>query len=362
MALNRFNRINFSAEAQKDLIPAWKDYVTHYRKENFSTKKTFDTSKSLAEKEALVNKEAFAEISKLVNISSDLIGDAQMCTNPTYRWGFFAVVNKLVDVVLPDIVKEDFMEIAEVTTVGRGNSARLITKPSDLFEVSVNGNSRRHVNAQRQFTGEKILTPVNHTVTTQVDLYRVMIGEESLADYAMKVILSIEAEMALDILFAMQTSYATRTANFKEASFSPTAFKTLATRVTAANGGAKAVAMGTELALMGILPTDNYLKLGLGETYNTIGFLPVFLNTPLIAIAQKIDWASADYDFAVDDDYIYFVSPGLQKLVQIVIDDEGLYIEDGAFDNANLVQNASFHKGWATALISGAKHGVMKVK
>ena len=35
-----FNKINFSAEAEKDLIPAWKDYVNHYRKENFSTKKT----------------------------------------------------------------------------------------------------------------------------------------------------------------------------------------------------------------------------------------------------------------------------------------------------------------------------------
>ena len=27
-----FNKINFSAEAEKDLIPAWKDYVNHYRK------------------------------------------------------------------------------------------------------------------------------------------------------------------------------------------------------------------------------------------------------------------------------------------------------------------------------------------
>ena len=31
-----FNKINFSAEAEKDLIPAWKDYVNHYRKVFFS--------------------------------------------------------------------------------------------------------------------------------------------------------------------------------------------------------------------------------------------------------------------------------------------------------------------------------------
>lgn len=356
-----FNKINFSAEAEKDLIPAWKDYVNHYRKENFSTKKIVSGSKTLEEKEALVNKIALSEIAKFANMDSSFVGKAQMSTNPMYRWAFFAVVNKLVDIVAPDVVAEDFYAFADVSTVGKGNSGKFTLKSSDLFEVSVNGNSRRHVNAQRQFTGEKTLTPVNHTITTQVDLYRVMAGEDSLAEYAMKVILSIEAEIALDIAFAMQESFNTRTANFKETGFTPSAFKGLATRVSAANGGRKAVAVGTEIGLMDVMPTDDYLKLGLGETYNSIGYLPVFLNTPLLALAQKIDWSSADYDFAISDKYIYFVSPGVQKLIQVVFEDEGLYIADDVFSNGNLIQNASMHKGWVTGLITNSKHGVMKL-
>jgi hypothetical protein len=356
-----FNKINFSAEAEKDLIPAWKDYVNHYRKENFSTKKTVSGSKSLAEKEALVNKIALSEVSKFANIDTSFIGQAQMSTNPMYRWAFFAVVNKMVDIIIPDVVAEDFYAFANVSTVGKGNSGKFTVKSADLFEVSINGNSRRHVNAQRQFTGEKTLTPVNHTITTQVDLYRVMAKEESLADYAMKVILSIEAEIALDIAYAMQNSFETRTANFKESGFTPASFKTIATRVAAANGGRKAVAVGTEIALMDVMPTDDYLKLGLGETYNSIGYLPVFLNTPLIALAQKIDWASADYDFAISDKFIYFVSPGVQKLVQVVFEDEGLYIVDDVFANGNLIQNASMHKSWITGIVSAGKHGVMKL-
>ena len=356
-----FNKINFSADAEKDLVPAWKDYVNHYRKENFSTKKTVNGTKTLAEKEALVNKMAFTEIAKFANIDTSFVGQEQMSTNPMYRWAFFAVVNKLVDIVTPDVVAEDFYAFANVSTIGKGNSGKFKLKSSDLFEVSVTGNSRRHVNAQRQFTGEKTLTPVNHTITTQVDLYRVMAGEESLAEYAMKVILSIEAEIALDIAFAMQESFDTRTANFKESGFTPVAFKTLAARVSAANGGKKAVAVGTEIGLMDIMPTDDYMKLGLGETYNSIGHLPVFLNTPLIALSQKIDWASADYDFAINDKFIYFVSPGAQKLIQVVFEDGGLYIADDVFANGNLVQNASMHKSWATGLITNGKHGVMKL-
>lgn len=106
MGLNKFNLVTFSAEAEKDLIPAWKDYVNHYRKENFSTRKPVDTRVSLKEKEELVNKAAMAEIAKFSNIDSTLVGKKQMCTNPQYRWGFFAIVNKLVDVVLPDILTE----------------------------------------------------------------------------------------------------------------------------------------------------------------------------------------------------------------------------------------------------------------
>lgn len=356
-----FNKITFSATAEKDLIPAWKDYVNHYRKENFSTKKTVSGTKTLEEKESLVNKMAFSEIAKFANMDTSFIGQAQMSTNPMYRWAFFAVVNKLVDIVIPDVVAEDFYMFADVSVVGKGNSGKFTIKSSDLFQVSVNASSRRHVLADRQFTGEKTLTPVNHTVTTQVDLYRVMAGDESLASYAMKVILSIEAEIALDIAFAMQESFETRTTNFKEKGFTPTAFKTLAARVSAANGGRKAIAVGTEIGLGEIMPTDDYLKLGLGETYNSIGYLPVFLNTPLLAVAQKIDWASADYDFAINDKFIYFVSPGTQKLIQIVFEDEGLYIADDVFANGNLIQNASMHKGWVVGMITNSKHGVMQL-
>ena len=356
-----FNKINFSAETEKDLIPAWKDYVNHYRKENFSTKKTVSGAKSLEQKEEIVNKMAFAEIAKFSNLDTSFIGQTQMSTNPMYRWAFFAVVNKLVDIVLPDVVAEDFYDFANVSVVGKGNSGKFTVKSSDLFEVSVNGNSNRHVNASRQFTGEKTLTPVNHTITTQVDLYRVMAGEESLAEYAMKVILSIEAEISIDIAYAMQESFDSRTANFKETGFTAASFKTLATRVSAANGGRKAVAVGTEIGLMNVLPTDDYLKLGLGESYNSVGYLPVFLNTPLIALSQKIDPASADYDFAISDKYIYFVSPGVQKLIQVVFEDEGLYIPDEVFSNGNLIQNASMHKGWVTGLVTNAHHGVMKL-
>lgn len=355
-----FKTVTFSQDGEKNLIPAWKDYVNNYRAVNFSVNKSYDTSKTLDEKEVLVNAAIDREIANLMKVDCSFVDKEAYATNPTYQWAKFAVINKLVDMIIPDIVKEDYMQVANTQTIGYGDSAVFDIKSGDLFTVVENGNSRRHVEAQRQFTGQKALVPTNHTVTTEVDLYRVLAGKENHAEYAMKVVLSIESEIAIDIMAAVKDSFSVLTANFKENAYSETAFKKLAARVGAANGGTKAVAIGTELGLGTIMPTNDYLKMGLGETYSKIGYLPVFKNVPLIALAQKIDWSSADYDFALDDSYIYMISPQTQKLVQVVFEGGSLAIADGQFANSNLTQKVSLHKRWVVGLITNSKYGIMK--
>lgn len=358
--MNNRQTITFSQESEKNLIPAWKDYVNNYRAVNFSTKKSFDTSKTLEEKELLVNAAIDQEIGRLTNLDCSFVNKESYVTNPQYQWATFAVINKLVDMVIPDIVTEDFMNVANVTNIGYGDSAEFTIKSGDLFTVVKNGNSRRHVEAQKQYTGTKVLVPTNHTITTEVDLYRVLAGKESQAEYAMKVALSIESELAIDIMSIVKNSYDTLTTNFKEAGYTETAFKKLATRVSAANGGARTIALGTELGLGTIMPSSDYLKMGLGETYSKVGYLPIFKNVPLVALAQKIDWDSADYDFALDDTYIYMISPQTQKLVQVVFEGGSLAIADSTFGTANLTQKVSLHKRWTVGMITNAKYGIMK--
>lgn len=359
-----FNRLVFSDSVKADLIPAWKDYVNHYRKEVFGkTNLIVNSGKDLKTKEALVNKLALSVVDGLANIpQSEFFSEENRVNHPNYIHAFFSVVNTLVDTIIPDVIASDFYMFADVVTVNRNESVKFTLKSNDLFEVHAVGNSRRHVNAQRQFTGETTLTPSNHAVTTQVDLYRVLAGEESLAEYAMKVVMSIEAEIAMDIVYAMQESFNTRTANFKATGFDAKGFQKLAARVTAANGGKKAIGLGTELALTDILPESDALKMGLGEAYNAVGYLPIFKGTPLMAVNQHIDWTSADYDFSISDQYIYLVSPGLQKLVKVVLGGEGLHIVDPEFARGNLVQNATIQKAWATGIITNSKFGVIKVQ
>lgn len=353
--------LTFSADAEKNLIPAWKDYVTNYRALNFSTKKQYNQAKTLEEKEMIVNAAITKEVDKLAGVDTSLVNKAAYATNPTYLWANNAVINKLVDMVIPDILTEDFLNVAEVVQIGYGDSAEFDIKSSDLFYVSKTGNSRRHVEAQRQYTGHVSVPVSNHVITTETDMYRVLAGKESPAEYAMKVVLSIEAEIAKDIMAAISSSFTTLTANFKENAYDEKAFQKLATRVTAANGGARAVAVGTDLALSTVLPSDDYLKMGLGEDYTKVGYLPVFKKVPLIGISQKIDWTSEDYDFALPNNLIYFISPGSQKLIKIVIEGGSLSFSEDHSSNGNLSQVSSLHSRFGVALVSNAKHAIMQV-
>ena len=347
--------LKFSDEEHVDLHKKFVDYFNQYRAINFGSKKDYDTSVSFEEKGTKLHTAIEAEISKAVGSNGTILSESIWKSSPMYRFATFAIISSLVDVVIPEVIAEEYYQFAEVKNGAFGDSFVFDVKSSDLFTVSKNGNARRHIAATKQFTGQVPVIPENRSITVSVDWYRVVSGKENLAEYAMKVALSFEAEIAKDIYAALSSSYSTLTANFREAAFTQEAFRKLANRVTAANGGAKCLAYGTNVALGNVLPTSDYLKFGLGENYTNVGYLPVFLNTPLMVINQKIDWSSIDSGFSLADDEIFFISPGSQKLVRVCFEGET------QLANANMEQDITLQKRFKVAIVSNAKHGILKV-
>jgi hypothetical protein len=165
--------------------------------------------------------------------------------------------------------------------------------------------------------------------------------------------------MALDIYNAINDTYGSLPATFKEASFTQDTFVTLAQRVTAFNRGVKCAVFGTQLALSKIVPTNEYFKMQLGAEYTKTGYLGRFMSTDLFEIPQKADWTSSTYDMKLDDTRLYFISAGVDKLVKVGIEGSTLSFTNNTFDNATLVQKQTIMKRWATALISGAHFAIM---
>jgi hypothetical protein len=354
------NVLKFS-NGNVDLYKAWGDYFNHYRAVNFKTNVDYDRSVSFEEKTEKLHKTIEARIGEVAGINNTGFSDAVWKTNPNYRWATFAVIGSMIDMVIPEVVVDDFMQFAEVRNGGFGDNFVFDIASSDLFIVTKGANGKRHTFAQRQFNGQTSLVPEPRMVTVEEDLYRVLCGKRNLAEYAMKCALAMEKELSIDVYKAINDTYATLPTNLKEASFTVDGFVKLAQRVQAANGGARCVVFGTKLGLSKILPSNDYLKMQLGDIYNRMGYLTTFMSVDLFEIPQKIDDAAGDYSFALEDDKLYFISTGVQKLVKIGFEGETITITDGQYVNANLTQATTLQKRWAVGIATNAKYGMMDV-
>jgi len=354
------NVLKFS-NGNVDLYKAWGDYFNHYRAVNFKTNVDYDRNVSFEEKTEKLHKAIEARIGEVAGINNTGFSDAIWKTNPNYRWATFAVIGSMIDMAIPEVVVDDFMQFAEVRNGGFGDNFVFDIASSDLFIVSKGANGKRHTFAQRQFNGQVALNPEPRFVTVEEDLYRILCGKRNLAEYAMKCALAMEKELSIDVYKAINDTYATLPNNFKEASFTVDGFVKLAQRVQAANGGARCVVFGTKIGLSKILPSSDYLKMQLGDIYNRMGYLTTFMGVGLFEIPQKIDDAAGDYSFALEDDKLYFISTGVQKLVKIGFEGETITITDGQYANANLTQATTLQKRWAVGIATNAKYGIMDV-
>jgi len=139
--------LKFSDEEHVDLHKKFVDYFNQYRAINFGSKKDYDTSVSFEEKGTKLHTAIEAEISKAVGSNGTILSESIWKSSPMYRFATFAIISSLVDVVIPEVIAEEYYQFAEVKNGAFGDSFVFDVKSSDLFTVSKNGNARRHIAA-----------------------------------------------------------------------------------------------------------------------------------------------------------------------------------------------------------------------
>ncbi len=351
------NVIAFAGEKVK-IYEQFKDYFNHYHK-----KGSYDESKSLSEKEEKINSAVREEIARIANLSTvDGIAPEVLATNPMYSWATFAVIGSMVDAILPEAIIDSVGLYTDVKVGGYGDSFSFDIKPRDLFVVSKSGKGKRTSEIHKQFEGQVTVTPEFHDITVQVSLYKVLAGQENLAEFAMKAAKSLEAQMTIDTFTTFNTAMgaldnagddALRVAGYSQATLVE-----LAQKVTAWNGGNKAVVLGTQLALQNVLPSDANYRYDIDSEYVKIGYIKTAFNYDVMALPQVADYRTP-FKLALDDTKIYVISPSAQKLIKLCLEGSTINITNGIFDNSNLTQNTTMKKSWGSAVATSSVAGVI---
>ena len=370
------NVITFAGgEANLGIYKAFKDYFNQYRSMNGKTGLSFSTTTqndkgevvaiSFDEKEAAMNAALKREILRQAGIANvDAFPLETWASHPTLKWATFAVVSALIDVILPETIIDSVGSYADITTVEFGNTQVYDVKSRDLFVVSKAGHGKRTTEVHKQFQGQVVINPEFHELTVGVSLFRVLSGKESLADFTMRVVRSLETAFTVDIYAAFAAAMAglstTGDATLQVAGFTQAAFTTLAQKVQAYNGGAQPIAIGTKRALANILPANGNYRYDIESSLVKIGYIKEFLGVSIMELPQVAAWASP-FTLALSDSYIWIVSPSANHIVKGVLEGSTLSYVSDVYANANLMQTATMTKSWGVGVATNAIGATMSV-
>ena len=346
---------------------AFKDYMYQYlaekeKREGFS----FSTEMSFAEKESFINKAILADIEKVAGVSLNMeeVNPEIMANHPNIRFASFAVVGQLIDQIIPDVLDKTIGLYTDSVYGNFGDSFRFDVEPNDLFFVSKAGRDQRTVEFQKQLNGTQYVIPSNRAITVYVNLFRVLCGMDSLAKFVMKAILSVEAQITKEVYQAMDAAMLELPetpigGELKITAAGGTVAKSdaiaLAQRVTAYNGGAQAIFVGTKVALSHLFPDSasgfRYTDAGIAYFRNVWGI-------DTMELPQIAEWTDK-YKLALDDNHIYVISPSSQKLVKLCY--EGSTMSNGvaAYDSANKTEATTLNKSWGIGIATNSVAGLI---
>jgi len=364
------------AGGEKNLGPykMFRDYWNHYQALNgkknveFATTTVNDNGETVTisfdEKEAAMSSSLKREIMRVAGIASfEQFPLETWAGHPTLVWATFAVVNAMIDMIIPETLIESIGLFSEVKTIGWGDSAAFDVTPRDLFVVSKAGRGKRTSEMHKQFKGQVVINPENHEFTVGVSLYRVLAGKESLAEFTMKAVTSMELALNIDVYNAFVAAMAALTtgaAGLKVVGYTQTDFATLTDKVSAYNGGAKPIALGTRVALAKIMPADANYRYEIDSDFVKLGYVRNFIGTDIMVLPQVADWSSP-FQLLLANTNVWFLSPSSQKLLKVVLEGSTTTYTSDVNANANLLQTSTMNKSWGVGVATNAIGGLMTV-
>lgn len=362
------NVLTFAGKANLAPYEKFVDYYNHYLSlqgedgvefQSYVTNSDGTKSNiSFSEKEEKMNAALRREVLRVAGINNfEEFPVETWAGNPQLTWAAFAVVSAMIDMVLPDSIIKNIGMYAEVKNIGWGDSASFDVSPRDLFVVSKGGRSKRTTELKKQYKGQATVMPELRQMTVFVSLMKVLAGKESLAELVTKMVRSFEVEMSYDVYSAFKTALdaldSTASTGLLASGWSQSEFLRLSQTVGAWNGGVRPLAIGTQVALGNILPSNANYRYELDSEYVRLGYIRNFLGTDIMALPQIADWQTP-FGLKLDDDRIWIISPSSDKIVKVVLEGSTFANTSDTFANANLVQTSTMWKSWGTGIITNA--------
>lgn len=383
--------VNF-AGADNKFYERFADYAAHrHAFEKKNNVAMFDQSMSLQEKANRINVEFFQELERVSNVSRP---EGQFAnawsSNPQVQWASFAIIDNLLEIVIPLLNDDMLAPFVNTQTVGETDIVRLKTKPGGRMTISASANGERQTLRTRKFEKEIVLAPQSHMVTVYSKYFNVLNGLEPVCDYVFQIAQSF-AELINNDCWETLTKHVANDAIKFTGNGTATDIIKICSYIERLNGGMKPIIMGTPTAIMQ-LPLVSVAGGGGQVTRqmndnNNPGFITNFYGYDLYQMPYMLaDTTVAGNPFGQEftatagldakfkggynvgagptlmpfDKTLYVMCSGLVKPVQLAMG-EGFSNSNDFLQNADLTSQTTWRKYWGTACIDTGYMGAVKL-
>lgn len=352
--------VDDGGESVESLFKSFKDLYNHALSKNGVKGLTFEAI-DYNEKEKAVNEAMVDEIIKRAQLPAEARQNLSAFANhPNIGWATFAVISNLVDSVMPISLDSIMGNWAEIQyNPGYGNVYEFHTRFQGFLKVTKFSRGKRLPELQRTNSGVFTLVPELHALSADTDLYRLLMGIDSIAELAILVSRSMAQAIANEALVAFEgavSALPTGASGLSIVGYTQKDLMDLAARVQVWTGIAPTV-VGTRVALSSIVPTTASPMIDLSSEYVQNGYLTTAFGLPVFVLPQAA--GSALYTTAMSDNYIYII-PTDAKPVKVAVGAEMTFSDSGRMF-ADLRSTVGLFKEFAVGVPMGSVFGAIEL-
>jgi hypothetical protein len=340
------------------LFASFGDYYNEYLSKRGVSDLRFSSDITFSEKEEKVNEAIVKEVAKRAGFAVEDL--KENLSSPMTGWATYAVITNLVDSIMPESLERYIGLWADIQFGGYGDVFEFRKDLVGFLKVTKAGRAQRLAERQRVVKGAYRVETENHMLTMETDLYRLLLGLDSLAEMAALVVRSMAQAIANEALSALSVAVSalpTGTSGLVVSGYTQKTMMELISKVRAWSGGGVPWIVGTPAALSDIIPTAAYASLPVDSRYFALGHVTQAMGSPVFALPQLVG-ASA-YDTALADDVIYIL-PSSGKPIKVGVGGEMRH-SSGTFDYADLSQTVTMWKEFGVVAATGMVFGAVEL-
>lgn len=273
--------------------------------------------------------------------------DPNFVSRTDFQERYYEVINTVLSTTIPAVSTTFLGRIAEVKSIGFGDTAQFDIDSNEIFQVSRSATGVAFGANQRKYRKTVTVNPYDTNITFDTDWYQIASGVfdfgknfyRASAGYA-HFFTSLAYQKFNELTSTIPAAY-------KLSGWSDKDAREVLAAVQSANNNTPVSLFGTKVALGSVVPENDFMKFGVSEEWVLKGYVGTWAGYSLVEAMQLMNPLTINEattrDFLINNDKIWVLPMNGKRPIKIVFEGGMFNLQKAATDTADMTERASLH-------------------